>query len=305
MFTILRSLLKKIRQRFNEKDDIRLLESSDLFDKDWYLTHNPDVANAKVNPLLHYLQHGGFEGRNPSSDFSSSGYLEAYEDVKNAGMNPLVHYLKYGKNEGRNKNIVKPSIPRSNKMIAFVTDDEHPHAGGNIRFGDHNTFTPSLWSQLVDRFAVRSMLDVGCGEGHSVRFFHRLGIIAHGIDGLEKNILRAVHPIAYHDLNTGPYRMPVDFVLSIEVAEHIDEKYVDNYLDTLCNGNVVAMTHATPDQIGGYHHVNCQPSQYWIDKFVARGYRLDYYNDYWRNQALKEREESFFGSSGLVFVKND
>jgi hypothetical protein len=46
---------------------------------------------------------------------------------------------------------------------------------------------PSLWRFLVERFGVRSVLDVGCGEGHAVLFFHRLGLFAHGIDGLLRN----------------------------------------------------------------------------------------------------------------------
>lgn len=94
------------------------------------------------------------------------------------------------------------------------------------------------------------MLDVGCGEGHAVSFFAKLGVHAHGIDGLKHNVQRAVFPIALHDLLAGPYFMPVDFVWSCEVAEHIDPLKVDFYLDTLANGRVVAMTHALPGQPG-------------------------------------------------------
>lgn len=53
----------------------------------------------------------------------------------------------------------------------FVTDKNHAHVGGNIRYRYHNAFTPILWTQLVDRFGVRSILDVGCGKRHAVRFF--------------------------------------------------------------------------------------------------------------------------------------
>ena len=31
------------------------------------------------------------------------------------------------------------------------------------------------------------------------------------------------------------------------------------------------MTHAVPGQ-GGHHHVNCQPSEYWIERIEALGY---------------------------------
>jgi glycosyltransferase involved in cell wall biosynthesis len=93
--------LKNIARSRKIKNDAALVNSSGLFDKEWYLANNPDVAQAKIEPLFHYLRHGGFEGRDPGPGFYSNWYLDAYEDVKNAGMNPLIHYVKYGRNEGR------------------------------------------------------------------------------------------------------------------------------------------------------------------------------------------------------------
>ena len=85
------------------KGNSALLRSSGLFDEVWYLAQNPDVARTKVDPVLHYLRHGGFEGRNPGPHFDGDWYLSAYKDVKKSGINPLVHYLKHGKAEGRLK----------------------------------------------------------------------------------------------------------------------------------------------------------------------------------------------------------
>jgi len=79
---------------------LALIRSSGLFDKTWYLNNNPDVTQANVDPVLHYLLHGGFEGRDPGPNFSSAWYLDTYEDVKKACINPLVHYLKIGRDEG-------------------------------------------------------------------------------------------------------------------------------------------------------------------------------------------------------------
>jgi len=72
-----------------------------FFDTKYYLSHNPDVAAAGMDPLLHYEQYGWTEGRDPSAQFSTHKYLAAYSDVKAAGLDPLLHYVVYGQGEGR------------------------------------------------------------------------------------------------------------------------------------------------------------------------------------------------------------
>ena len=79
----------------------RGLNPNALFDTTYYLSHNPDVAAAHVDPLLHFEAFGWKEGRNASAQFSSAKYLAAYTDVRDAGLDPLLHYLVYGQNEGR------------------------------------------------------------------------------------------------------------------------------------------------------------------------------------------------------------
>lgn len=186
--------------------------------------------------------------------------------------------------------------------VSVATSTERPDLGGNIRYGDANTFAPILWNYLIDCFGVSSMLDVGCGEGHAVRFFAKHGVHSHGIDGLLSNVQRAVYPIALHDLLSGPYIMPVDLVWSCEVTEHIIPEKVDYFLETLANGKVVAMTHAQPGQ-AGYHHVNCQPDDYWISAMARYGYTLARTQPIFRQIAEKELCQNYFQSSGLVFVR--
>jgi GT2 family glycosyltransferase/glycosyltransferase involved in cell wall biosynthesis len=79
----------------------KIILESKLFDPDWYLAENDDVRIAGVDPLLHYLVFGGFEGRRPNPYFDSAWYLAANGDVASAGLNPLVHYVTYGAREGR------------------------------------------------------------------------------------------------------------------------------------------------------------------------------------------------------------
>jgi len=72
------------------------------FCNDWYLSSNPDVlADATMSPLEHYLQHGWKEGRKPSPLFDPAAYLDRYPDVRVAGMEPLTHFVIHGLEEGR------------------------------------------------------------------------------------------------------------------------------------------------------------------------------------------------------------
>lgn len=77
------------------------IKKSKFFDKNFYLKNNPDLGDLKINPLMHFINQGWKENRDPGPEFSTYWYLKTYSDVKNAGINPLFHYLKYGRKEGR------------------------------------------------------------------------------------------------------------------------------------------------------------------------------------------------------------
>jgi glycosyltransferase involved in cell wall biosynthesis len=72
-----------------------------LFDSSWYLARNSDVAAAGMEPLVHYIEFGAAEGRNPNPLFDTCWYLAQNPDVAKAGLNPLAHYLASGAEEGR------------------------------------------------------------------------------------------------------------------------------------------------------------------------------------------------------------
>ena len=82
------------------KGDSALLRSSGLFDEVWYLEQNPDIAQAKVDPVLHYLLYGGFKGRNPGLDFDGNWYLDTYEDVKEGRDQPTAPLSKIWQSRG-------------------------------------------------------------------------------------------------------------------------------------------------------------------------------------------------------------
>jgi peptidoglycan/xylan/chitin deacetylase (PgdA/CDA1 family)/SAM-dependent methyltransferase len=83
----------------SDRDEDRRLISA-LFDQNYYLATYPDVPTA-VSPLEHYFSVGWREGRNPSCFFDTNFYLQTNPDVAEAGINPLLHYLRFGAFEGR------------------------------------------------------------------------------------------------------------------------------------------------------------------------------------------------------------
>jgi glycosyltransferase involved in cell wall biosynthesis len=97
-------LAGKIRLRRMEN---RVIHSG-FFNADFYLQTQPDVRLSGLNPVQHFLLHGGFEGRSPSEKFDTDWYLNNYPDVDASGANPLLHYLEYGRQEGRSPKNTHP-----------------------------------------------------------------------------------------------------------------------------------------------------------------------------------------------------
>ncbi|MGU3329539.1 rhamnan synthesis F family protein [Methylobacterium mesophilicum] len=76
------------------------IEGSALFDADWYrTTYVPDLPPNQA--ARHYLREGAARGMNPGPLFDGAWYLGNNADVAEAGLNPLLHYLISGRAEGR------------------------------------------------------------------------------------------------------------------------------------------------------------------------------------------------------------
>ncbi len=59
------------------------------------------------------------------------------------------------------------------------------------------------------------------------------------------------------------------------------------------------MTFAEPGQTG-WHHVNCQPAEYWIEKVTPLGFRFD---EELTKSARQVAATGHFAKRGLVFVR--
>jgi hypothetical protein len=84
------------------RKELGIIRSSIYFNEEYYLDMNPEVRAAGMNAAVHYLLHGGREGRDPGPFFSTRQYLVQFPDVAASGVNALTHYETHGRREKRN-----------------------------------------------------------------------------------------------------------------------------------------------------------------------------------------------------------
>ena len=132
---------------------------------------------------------------------------------------------------------------------------------------------------LVERYAPRSVLDVGCGLGTWLEPFADRGCEILGLEGehVPDELLRvprsSVRVVDLSGRVASPGRF--DLALCLEVAEHLPAEAAPGLVDLLTSSSdVVVFSAAVPGQ-GGSHHVNEQWPQYWQELFRARGFDIE------------------------------
>lgn len=143
------------------------------------------------------------------------------------------------------------------------------------------TETVAMSAKVVVPLIIRyvepvSVLDIGCGQGEWVKALRGgtgcvRGPAVYGVDISAPDAPGFIR----HDL-TEPLDLGgrFDLVLCLETAEHLPEWAADTLVDSIVrHADTVVFSAAVPGQ-EGIGHINCQPHQYWHDKFAERGYQM-------------------------------
>ena len=162
---------------------------------------------------------------------------------------------------------------------------------------------------LIERINPKSVIDFGCGGGGWLASIREINpqIKLYGLDGdwikpedrmIPEPMFRVTDLTQKIDLG-----IKCDLALSLEVAEHLDEKYADTFVDNICRHSDVIVFSAAIPLMGGTHHVNEQWPSYWIEKFQTRGYcALDVIRPmFWNNSNVI----AAYKQDMILYVKED
>ena len=129
-----------------------------------------------------------------------------------------------------------------------------------------------LASWITNNIVPSYVLDVGSGPGMYCRALQNHSP-AVKVKALDPNPDFADNPYVTNISIFDIEEPPAPLVLCLEVAEHIEFEKSDAIVDKLCDliapGGSIIFSAAQPGQ-PGVGHINCQPKEFWIEKFLAK-----------------------------------
>jgi len=130
--------------------------------------------------------------------------------------------------------------------------------------------------KFFDKVDAISIYDFGCGDGFYTNYLYNEGFNIKGFDG-NPHTPELTGGFCQVQNLAEPFEMkPREWVMSLEVAEHIPAQYQDIFIDNIVNHckKGVIISWAVKGQ-GGYGHVNCKNNDEVIDLFTKKCFVLD------------------------------
>ena len=174
-----------------------------------------------------------------------------------------------------------------------------------LEANSQHIYDSSLGSSLTNFFKtenINNLVDFGCGMGKYVKTFQENNINAIGYDGnpntpeLTNNLCKVL------DLSVPKkFDEAFDWVMSLEVGEHLPEQFEDIFIENLHNNNKygIVLSWAVKGQ-GGHGHFNEQNNDYIKSKICKLGYINDIKSE---NKLRADSTLRWFKKTIMVFRK--
>lgn len=178
-----------------------------------------------------------------------------------------------------------------------------PCTAGIWKFEDPDKyhFDGPLAEALSDLLVGKSVIDFGCGAGRYVEILNELSQ-CRGYDGNPNTRKLTDNQCEVLDIARPVTVEPADWVLCLEVAEHIPLEHEDTLINNLHQHNRIGIVVSWAQKgQGGCGHVNERDPDYVADLFIRLGYRLC------RETGEKLREAStlrWFRRNIMVFLRS-
>ncbi|HBA60267.1 MAG TPA: hypothetical protein DCZ92_05535 [Elusimicrobia bacterium] len=131
---------------------------------------------------------------------------------------------------------------------------------------------------VFSQFRPARVADLGCGCGVYGHFFSARGAEVLSLDGVKPPAEHSFPvQVQVRDL-TEPFENvwgKFDLALCLEVAEHIPEELLPQFLKNITSFSDRLLLSAAPPNQGGHHHVNERPRRYWVAKLRGAGFAYD------------------------------
>lgn len=160
-----------------------------------------------------------------------------------------------------------------------------------------------LVSALGVFFRSSSVIELGAGKGCYTALLRSAGLDARGFDGAPQVARLTDGLVQTADLTEPLVAPPADFVLCLEVAEHIPPALQHAFLDNLHNSNRrgIVLSWSTFAGMGSNGHVNPRANAWVVRTFTKLGYEHD--ADAQRRLRSSVSKLHWFRDSLLVFRK--
>ncbi|WP_170296048.1 glycoside hydrolase family 99-like domain-containing protein [Azospirillum brasilense] len=198
-------------------DSKKIVLASGLFNTSWYLSQNPDVQMAGVDPLEHYVNNGWREGRTPNPAFDPLWYREQNPDVAAADIDPLTHYILCGSIKGLRPNRLFDPVAYRN---------QHPEMGeigidplAHYLLTNPKVFGSKGGSTHSDRLRLTNLPDLELPD-----FFELRGLIPSGPIAV---VVHVYHPDTWEEMAASIKNISAPFDLFVSLVAGVSHTLED------------------------------------------------------------------------------